>query len=600
MFKFSDKIKIRHRLLTRLLLSHILIVALPLLFTGKVLVDTAQNSIEKIILERNLEFTSRSTQLIDQKLEFATDIIKSKAKDPSIYEMNNKTQELAINTLVSEFDLFNDFFILDTLGNVIASTSFEDDVKLPVNSNDHGVNILSILRSGQSFRTDVYVSEEEHLPMLDIAEPILLHNEVVGFLYGIVDLKAMWDLVEENVVGKKGEAFIFNRYGVYIAHSDPKKVYSKQRFRDEDIISKIRKGERGQTIYTADGGVKMVAAYAPIGDYGWGAMIQQPTSEAFAPANSMRLRIIEFMIGSVLLASLIAYFYTRWIVKPVNHLVSGMDRFSKGELSHRIEKVGSDEIGTLAENFNEMADRLIEYQNTMKRNERLQTLGKLASVLSHEIRNPLNSMVINMQILKREFSRDAIDIERLEKFYEILATEIKRVDQLVTDVLLIARPPALKKTRVAINEIIDEVVITEVADSLKRGIRIECDYQKTPIYAHVDPSKIRQVFLNLLINAKQAMAGGGKLVVSVQQPGNSVLKQRPKEKFIVISFSDTGHGIKKNDLSKIFDFYYSTKKNGTGLGLAIVQQIIEEHQGEITVESKLNSGTRFTIYLPRK
>ncbi|MFQ6113469.1 MAG: ATP-binding protein [bacterium] len=599
MAKDRKSIKIQHRLLTRLLISHILIVALPLFLTGMVLVDTAQDSIEKTILDRNLKFARRSTRLINLKLEMAWDIIRNEAKSKSIYEMNKSAQELAINTIVSEFELFNNLSILDTLGKLIATTSFEEEISEKFSSNGMTSTILSSISNGQRFQSDVYVSDE-HLPMLDIAEPIRWHNEVVGILYAVVDLKAMWDLVQENVEGKRGEAFIFNKQGVYIAHSDPKKVYSKKIFENQEIIDKIKDGEHGQTLYRTSQNVEMVAAYAPIGNFGWGFMIQQPTSEAFEPARRMRVRVFQSIIGSVLLASLLAYFYTKWIVKPVDHLVSGMERFSTGDLDYRIKKVGSDEVGTLAEHFNEMADRLIEFQNTLKRTERFETLGKLASVLSHEIRNPLNSMVINMQILKRELSKEVIDREKVERFYGIVTTEIKRVDQLVSDFLLIARPPKLERSKVALNEVLDEVVTTHVAEALNKGIRVERDYEQKPVYANVDLAKIRQVFLNLFINALQAMPGGGKLTIGMKEC-EDVLKSKKKERenSVEITFCDTGHGIRKEDLHKIFDFYYSTKKEGTGLGLAVVQQIVEEHQGDIAVDSNVGVGTTFTVYLPQ-
>ncbi|HEX9653160.1 MAG TPA: cache domain-containing protein, partial [bacterium] len=541
MLKHNPTIKLHHRLLTRLLVSYILIASLPLLFTGKVLVDTAQDSIKETILERNREFTIRSTRLVDFKLQTARDIITSQAKTQSIYEMNKPTVELAIHTIKSEFELFNQLLVVDSAGSVFASTSFDEENIDKFSKN--GV-ITNILR-GLSYRSDVYISGE-NLPMLDIAEPIKRFDEVVGVLYAVVDLKAMWDLVQENVVGEKGEAFIFNKDGVYIAHSDPKKVYAKQVFKNREIIDKIAQGLDGQTIYTTDEGVEMVAAYVPIGEFGWGAMIQQPTSEAFAPANRMRVRVMQFMIGTIVLASLLAYLYSRWIVKPVNHLVSGMERFSGGELNYRVEKVTSDEIGTLAENFNDMADRLIEYQNTIKRTERLETLGKLAAVLSHEIRNPLNSMVINMQIMKRELKKERFNRERVENFYTVLASEIKRVDQLVSDFLLIARPPSLQKSKVLLNEVLDEVLLLHTAEALQKGIRIERDYNSDPVNTLVDAGKIKQVFVNLVVNAIQAMPGGGKLTVELRNSTTGPKsRQKTPGKVVTIAFKDTGVGIRK-------------------------------------------------------
>lgn len=595
MERISKNINIRNRLLTRLLLSHILIVSIPLFITGNVLVNTAQNSIRQTILDRNLEFATRSTRFIDMQLRTATDLVKSQAKFQSIFEMNKSTQELAINTLFTEFDLFSQISVLDTLGHLIASTSFEDSLHVKF-SRDHFIaGILTAFKKAGRYRSDVYISDES-LPMMDVAEPVTRFDEVVGILYAVVDLKTMWDIVDENKIGNRGEAFIFNGDGVYVAHTDRKKLYSNQKLVNMEVVAKIKQGESGQLIYHQGSDEEMVAAYAPIGNYGWGAMLQQPTSEAFAPARRMRFRVMQFMGISVLLASLLAFFYSRWIVKPVKQLVSGMEQFSRGELNTRIAKVTDDEIGTLAENFNEMAERLIEFQNKLKRTEVLETLGKLASVLSHEIRNPLNAMVINMQILKREFAKEQINKERVDKFYGILAAEIKRVDQLVTDFLLIARPPKTSKEEVAINEVIDEITMMQVADSLAKGVRIEREYEKVPIKANVDAARMRQVILNLTLNAIQAMPGGGKLTIGLREATSEVLNHRTKS--VVLSFADTGDGIPERDLGKVFDFYYSTKENGTGLGLAIVQQIVDEHQGRVVLESQVEKGTKFTIYLP--
>lgn len=594
----KKRISIRNRLLTRLLISHGLIVSIPLLITGRVLVGTAQESIQETILTRDLEFAKRSTRFVEVKLSTATELLRTLAQFQTIFHVNRREQELAVNTLVSEFDVFHEVSILDTLGHVLASTSFENPPTGRMSGDGFLSSVLLSFEHRDRYRSGVYISSER-LPMMDMAEPIKQYDETIGILYATVDLKAMWDLVDENKVGELGEAFIFNADGFFIAHSDRRNVYSEKRFRNREVKDAVRAGHSGQLIYTTDDGIEMVAAYAPIGNYGWGAMLQQPTSEAFEPAIRMRFRVFQFIVIGIVLASLLAFFYSKWIVKPVNLLVSGMDRFSRGDLTHRIEKVTDDEVGMLTESFNEMADRLIEVQNKLKRAGVLFTLRKLASVLSHEIRNPLNSMVINMQILKREFLRERIDKKRVEKFYGVLEAEIKRVDQLVTDFLMVARPPKTEKAEVSINEVLDEVLVIQVADSLKKGVRIERMYDATPIMAHVEVDKIRQVFLNLTLNAIQAMPGGGRLRVSLRLSNQRKSATNPVTgKAVVISFTDTGHGIKKEDLGKIFDFYFSTKEDGSGLGLAIVQQIIDEHHGHIAVTSTEGKGTTIKIYLP--
>jgi len=594
-----DKIRLHKRLLTRLLGSHILIVVIPLFITGKVLVETAKDSITETILTRNLEFASRSTRFVDLKLTTAGELLRTLAQFLATPGVTQGAQGLTINTLLTEFDAFNEISLIDTTGKILLSTAFDDGNAQRITSPDFISVILDSFKTKNRFRGQAYTSAER-LPMLDIAEPLLVFGDVVGILHASVDLKAMWDLVEENIIGKKGEAFIFEDDGSYIAHSNRKMVYSEARFTYTEVLQAIQAGESKSIIYTNAVGVEMAAAYAPIGEYGWGAMLQQPTSEAFEPAIRMQRRVFQFLFLSALLASLLAYFFSRWLVEPVKLLVSGMERFSAGDMSYRVPKVRDDEVGALAESFNNMAERLIAVQNHLKRAEVLETLSKLASVLSHEIRNPLNSMVINMQILKRELHRDSIDKTKVEKFYGILEAEIRRVDKLVGDFLLVARPAKIEKHIIKINKALDEVVMLQVADSLNKGIRIERLYDTgKSVFANVDPEKIRQVFLNIIINAVQAMPGGGKLQISLKE---KTLRASPAsdsyKRVIVISFSDTGQGISRRDLRKVFDFYFSTKDSGSGLGLAVVQQIIDEHQGEISVKSAVDKGATFTVTLP--
>ena len=293
---------------------------------------------------------------------------------------------------------------------------------------------------------------------------------------------------------------------------------------------------------------------------------------------------------------MIAFFYSRIILAPVTRLVDGIGRISSGDLYYRIEPLGKDEISQLAEHINEMSTKLRTIQSKLKRTERLETLSKLASVLSHEIRNPLNSMVINMQILSREFHKAAIDVKKLDHYSRVVASEIKRVDELVSNFLLIAKPPKLNLEKQSLGKMIDEIVATQQPLALPKGIRIERRYSAKDIYANIDTSKLKQVFLNIILNAIQAMPGGGKLIIEMTK---SQTQESDDSRYMAkISFCDSGKGINPDELKHIFDFYYSSKPKGTGLGLSVAQQIIEEHGGNIKVVSDIDKGAEFSIYLP--
>jgi signal transduction histidine kinase len=557
------------------------------------------------------------------------------AKNPAIYEGNRIIQELTINHLVKQFPIFDNISLINSSGAMGVSTAYRIE---PDSTNFR--NALQNARDGFGYYSEVRMSAEK-FPVIDMSEPIRLHNELVGLLFVQVNLRAMWELVESSKIGEKGEAFIFDKNGKYLAHSDRMQVYLNNYFEEQEILDDISRGQQNERIYVNRQAIEMLAAYAPLfsvnaagaisGDLGafnldslwfsekknfnpletggkqsegfqhlqWGLIIQQPTSEAFEMAQMMRFQIILVGLGSFLVAALLAMSNTRWIVLPVQKLMSGIERFAAGELEYEVETNGRDEIGQLSQRFNAMAKRILDIQDQLKKAERFETLSRMSSVLSHEIRNPLNSMVINLQIMRRELRKPSIKIEKLEKYLAIVDVEIKRLDELVRDFLLVSRPPKLNKDKAKLDDILNEIIISQQVLSLERGVRVERRFRIRAVLAFLDTAKIKQAFLNIYLNAVQAMSGGGKLIIGLaldQEPREH--NPNPNQLFVRIEFSDTGKGIEPKELDRIFDFYYSTKDQGSGLGLSIAQQIIEEHGGQIKVISELKRGSTFFIRLP--
>jgi signal transduction histidine kinase len=595
-----ESIKIRYRLFTRLLISHILLVSVPILITGNVLTNTAQSAIEQTILERNLEFARRSAGAIAATLGKAREILRFTTQIPDLTNMGRMGQDLMINNLVAQFRVFKSISIIDRNGEVISSTAF-GNFGVDLGSN----GLLPTILQNQPYSSEVYLSPEK-FPTMEIAEPIVFRNEVVGALWGEVDLKAIWDIVDSNAIGEHGEAFIFHPVkGQFIAHSNRRMILEHRRFEEHDIIDSVAAGRNNHKVYVNRNGIEMIAAYAPIPQEQWGTVIQQPTSEAFAPAQKMQWQIFLLVSVSVLLAAFIAAIYTRQIVQPVNGLVSGIERIATGDLRHRIRPMGHDEVSRLAKHINTMASRLLELQRQIKRGERLETLNKLASVLSHEIRNPLNSMVINMQLMRREFNKPGLDAGKLEHYHQILNSEIGRVESLVSNFLLIAKPPKLEKTPQRLSVLLDDLVKAELPNALTRGIRVERNYKRPGLVVDVDSQKLYQVFLNIFLNALQAMPGGGRLLIGLDKVESTGLDEDPHNLeesggmvYAAVSFHDNGKGIPRSELSKIFDFYYTTKERGTGIGLSLAQQIVEEHGGRIQVKSEAEKGTEFIVLIP--
>ena len=247
------------------------------------------------------------------------------------------------------------------------------------------------------------------------------------------------------------------------------------------------------------------------------------------------------------------------------------------------------EIGTIFI-FQDLT-KIREMEEDLKRADRLAAIGTMAAGLAHEIRNPLASISGSIEILKEEMDGSG----QSPKLMDIVLREIGRLDSLIADFLLFARPSSPQKNLVHLNKIITDLLqVINNNPECRPSINFFTKFEEE-IYLLGDEQQLKQAFWNLLINALQAMPHGGEINITLRRV-YSTDQNEPGQVEIIIS--DTGVGIAESDLDKIFNPFFTTKEQGTGLGLSIVHRIIEGHGGKITVQSKLNKGTIFRITLP--
>ena len=221
--------------------------------------------------------------------------------------------------------------------------------------------------------------------------------------------------------------------------------------------------------------------------------------------------------------------------------------------------------------------------------EKLKALVTLAAGLAHELGNPLNSLAIHLQLIDRSLTRlPKKTKDRLKNLLGIAHDEIGRLDQIVTHFLQATAPLKPRFIESDINNLLLETLAFMERELKKNKIKIEKKMQKDLPRIYIDYIQLRQVFVNIIKNASEAMSGPGLLRVSTALAGGQ----------IKISFLDNGIGIPRDQLDKIFEPYYTTKAKGSGLGLMIVHRIIKEHQGRIAIESSLGKGTRVDGFLP--
>jgi PAS domain S-box-containing protein len=222
--------------------------------------------------------------------------------------------------------------------------------------------------------------------------------------------------------------------------------------------------------------------------------------------------------------------------------------------------------------------------------EALSAMGTLALNLAHEIRNPLNAAVLQLHLLGRHVDKLSVDDETRRVLHhkaKIVGDEIGRLNRLLTEFLELARPRAPVREVVQFRRLIDDVLDLEQGAALARGVVVERDLANDcPLRG--DPEKLKQVVLNLVMNAIEAMKDGGKLAVRLAGDDDEV-------RLVV---EDTGTGIDAAALAQVFDPFFTTKEGGTGLGLSIVRKIVDQHAGEVRIESQRGAGTRVTVLLP--
>lgn len=578
------------RFSTRLIASYVALGAIPLITISIFLISVTKDTIQEYIHQRNLETARRASNEIFLFIESPLTILQTTALTGDIILMERFSQSRLINKIKDENPIFQKIFILNEKGTIQATTSFGEEMK-DLSSEAFFKSTLQ----GSEYVSDVYFTPSR-FPVLLIAEPIRVYNQVVGVLAAEIDLKSIWDLVDNIQIAKTGFAFLISANGIVIAHREKEKVLEKEDYSNYAFFREIQQHSQGVMVIPIDN-VSCITAYAPIERLNWGVVIQQSEEEAFIFAKQMQIRVYILVAITTIIAVILGFLSVQRFTRPLVQLVKGAREFARGNLNHRITIKRQDEIAELAEEFNSMAGSLLKYQNDLKRMTRLAALSRFASMISHEIKNPLNSMNINMQILKRLFHREDVPPDRKIKYMDVLSSEISRINALINNFLAISRPPELSLHLTDVHKILNEVTLVQEAHAIAEGVRIQKEFIKGEILGMFDFNQLKQVFHNIIVNAIDAMMDGGELKISTHVVSKK--NGRSEENgHVRIEFADTGIGMSKEALKEAFEFYYTTKPTGTGLGLAIAKQIIEGHNGTIYIRSQEGSGTAVSVELP--
>jgi two-component system, NtrC family, sensor kinase len=316
--------------------------------------------------------------------------------------------------------------------------------------------------------------------------------------------------------------------------------------------------------------------------------LQKSTEYLEKNEHTLRLRTIYLGLTAVVLGLCV----TVWVVitlRPLRRLRDGARRIAAGDYASRIPERGPAEVADLAREFNSMGRAVEERERELVRSERLAAVGKMAAMITHEVRNPLSSIGLNTELLEEELSGGP-DAAEARSLCSSIHREVDRLTAITEEYLAFARLPKPKLAPEAVNTMVGALAAFVREDLAARQVALAVELTSADPVATCDGGQIRQCLINLVRNASDAVEakGGGRVT----------LRTRASGRRIEIDVEDDGIGIAPDVLPRLFDPFFSTKEGGSGLGLALTQQIIRDHGGELRVDSAVGRGTTFTVRIP--
>ena len=458
--------------------------------------------------------------------------------------------------------------------------------------------------TGKSVVSQPMISKTTGDPIIIIAAPVRDQSDysIIGLVAGAVKLSKITDIINAEVLGDNGYAYMIDSSGMVMAH--PRKEFILKRnflkepsFSRVKIIKKMAQGEKGIGEYEFEGENKIIA-YTPIADMGWSigmtAYDHEITKDVYILRNYILL--IGFTIVGVI--GVLLYFIVDTLIHPINKLKNYMEIATKGNLMVYSDIQREDEIGVLSDRFNTLMQENNRLLEEMRQQDQYRT--EFFSNISHELKTPLNRIFSTMQLMEL-YSIDEKqdeDTGRFKKYIYFIKQNSYRLLRLVNNLIDITRIDSgyikLNLENANLVEVIENITMSTVEYVHNKGRSIIFDTEIEEKIMAFDVEQIERVILNLISNAVKFTSPGDLIEINIYDRGERV----------EISVKDNGIGIPSHKQGLIFERFkqatalYNREKEGSGIGLSLVKELIEMHEGSISVQSKVGEGSEFIIQLP--
>jgi signal transduction histidine kinase len=438
------------------------------------------------------------------------------------------------------------------------------------------------------FQTERAMYREFESQTVELSKAIQVGVEEVTST-GATDEKRLQGYLKKlNTRGVKEISIISNSSDRIISSSDPKKIGKDLSTKRKELIFKAELGEPLSGEKHAYNVIIPVIA----GEKHFGYIHLTINTEDFDVF--MRKRLFQRILAVMLvfgIGTLLSVYLAKSYTRPIEEIVTAAQSVASGNLNQELNTDRKDEIGKLAQSFNHMVSRLRQQRDLeekLRKAEHLAGIGQFATTIAHEIKNPLNFISLSIDLIRGRYKPAGnAGLDEFESLIVNIKNEIQRVSRFAESFLEYGRPLELSRRITDMGGLLDEVIVLVSAKAQVENITIRRSYESLPSL-FIDPEFIKTCLYNIILNAFQAMPGGGTISISAKET----------EHKLELCFEDTGSGISEDKLPRIFDPFFTTKSTGLGLGLALTKRVIEEHKGKLEIKSTEGRGTTVFVFLP--
>jgi signal transduction histidine kinase len=619
----SEQVGKKGKLFVKFLMVFLIISLLPLGIVGYYLLTVSQETLNKAISHDQEALAVGFADTVSGYVINFRNVLADAAHLPDFSSMNTERQKALIDHIMQLHAAFLEISVVDYRGQETVRTGrYLQEASLRDFSKDK--LFARVARTGEYIGgMEKYLGSYPAITVgVQITNP--MNNRPIGVLFAKMSLTALSNLLKTGFPDSDTTAAVIDGNGFLIAHSDSREIYKPNAKLPDDILEVLLRNDArtgsGEIILQSTG-ERVLAAFAEVPDLHWLIYIQRSVAVAYKSSADMLGRTWKVMGIVTLFVLFLGYAVSLVITQPILALREAAIRLGEGDFDYVPDLSNSnDEIGDLCRAFMQMSDSLRDKQDEIMdaqqeleklnrslenrvdartrelksaqdeliKKERLAAIGQMSSVVGHEIRNPLAVINNSIYFIKMKVAAAGMTPDpKVVKHISIIESEVRQANGIIDEILGFARTRELNPKVQSLNTYIEELIMSF---PVPEHIKLVQELTDANPMVNIDSDEMAQALRNLIKNGIEVMPEKGTLYIRTAVADEGRMAE--------IDVEDTGPGIPREALEKIFAPFFTTKARGTGLGLAVVKKVTDRHKGRLEVASTVGSGTCFKIFLP--